>query len=363
MNGIPRVASGFVIAAVKRIFLATLTIIIIAKMVKSLNAILAYIFSRKNKSYTLDKQIFNINTPILSDITRDNLRRYIEGMQGDSRDELGSGIMIQGERASGKRFLAKCIAGEINKKVFEFEAAEIFSGDFKIQKLYDFLKRLTEANKDPKGAVIILDKIDSLGNRDLRINTSQDLKDLMTTLLAKMLKRLLNATKFYGDIGDRQVHDIMDSPYVEEAFEHSNTSAIAISTMLEQLDGLESNRNITFILISENEEELDDALIRPGRITFSIDTSQEIRSNHEKTVETLLTKHNFINLEKSATIQTLKKFQMFSYRSIDVLLSSLGGSKDGDNGQFAEKDFNEFICRFCGIVPDSNVDEDIEILN
>lgn len=130
------------------------------------------------------------------------------------------GILLVGPPGCGKTLIAKAIAGELAAAFFATSAASfvelyVGSGPLKVREIFGKASKAIKYNKDKK-AIIFIDEIDALGKR---------------------------TTGHYSN----------------------SESNKTINELLVQMDGFEKNDNITIIAATNRANDLDEALLRPGR--------------------------------------------------------------------------------------------------
>jgi cell division protease FtsH len=166
------------------------------------------------------------------------------------------GVLLYGPSGCGKTLIARAIAGETNSEFISVSGAEfvnvyVGSGAANVRALFNYARELAE----DKQVIIFIDEIDSLGRRT--------------------------------------------------STEHSGTSVYngAINEMLNQMDGFKKD-NILVIAATNFIDEIDPALLRPGRFDRKIYVPAPTRQGREKILSHYLKK---VVLAESLSVDDLSK--------------------------------------------------------
>ena len=156
--------------------------------------------------------------------------------------KLPSGVLLEGPPGTGKTLMARAVAGEANVSFFsasgsDFEEMYVGLGASRIRKLFKEAKKLAPS-------IVFIDEIDAIGSRDKGKNANPTLEQTINALLVEM-------------------------------------------------DGIEEDtdpaKRVVVIAATNRKENLDKALLRPGRLDRqilvdlpSIKTREEILKYHAK---------------------------------------------------------------------------------
>jgi hypothetical protein len=189
------------------------------------------------------------------------------------------GILLYGLPGCGKTSFIKALATKLDRSIFPVSLDKLKSG-IQLQDL--FYNDYTYVYKN--GAyvwdyiplnkrIIVFEDIDTAGSivmdrNKLKGLIEDDSKHSMInrySFLGKMVKTL-DGKKSDGD--DKPINDID----FHDAVKHS--SGITLGDLLNIFDGICEVNNLVYVITTNYVEYLDEALIRPGRITFKLEMSK-----------------------------------------------------------------------------------------
>lgn len=162
--------------------------------------------------------------------------------------KMPKGVLLVGPPGNGKTLLAKALAGECKIPFFscsgsQFDEALVGLGALKIRKLFQ------EARECPRGCIIFIDEIDTIGYKRYSANISRNNEQTLNQLLHEM-------------------------------------------------DGFESQKNVFVLGATNNLDVLDPALLRPGRFDRQIYISEPNLRNRRDIINLCLSSIFLLNTEE-----------------------------------------------------------------
>lgn len=226
------------------------------------------------------------------------------------------GILLEGPPGNGKTMLAKAFAKECHMNFIATTASD-FSSKF-VSVGSDKIKHVFNTARKHSPCVIFLDEIDAIGTK-------------RTT---------------YEDSASKDMNSIL-------------------TTLLTQMDGFDENQKIVVIATTNRVDDLDEALIRPGRFDNIFKVPNPSMSDRKKIAAMYLKKHDIHNINSSfvakhtvgcsaATIEnTIKSAKInctFENREVtekDVMLSMVETSINGKLfSSFERTEDDTLICAY-----------------
>jgi SpoVK/Ycf46/Vps4 family AAA+-type ATPase len=214
--------------------------------------------------------------------TKEAIREIADGIEnGDVYKEWGTNppksAMIHGEPGTGKTLLVKALASETKATFFRVSAGDLVSkwhGDSEKK-----VKHLFELARAEEKSIIFIDEMDSLGTRDENSHEAS--------------KRMMN-------------------------------------TLLEELDGMGSTDNVTFIGATNRPENLDPALKRPGRIDLWLETPlpdkeglKQIFNIHMEKSKSKAGRNLFENIDMDKLTTRAEKYELNGADAAEILRRTL----------------------------------------
>lgn len=143
----------------------------------------------------------------------------------NSKFKKPKGILLEGLPGTGKTYVVKCLAGELNATIIEVNAADLMdmwvgSGPSKIKQYFEQARATATPGKP---TIIFFDEFDSIGSRAG--------KDEFNSAVTEEKKKTINA-------------------------------------LLAQMDGFNKDDNIVVIAATNRADDIDDAFKRPGRFDY-----------------------------------------------------------------------------------------------
>ncbi len=150
--------------------------------------------------------------------------------------KLPKGILLYGEPGSGKTLFSKAIINEANVKTYVFKTS-LFLNGVRLRKIFKKARKHIPC-------IIFIDELER---------------------------------------------------FIDCGFFSSDSSRSALSVLLTELDGYKSSNGVMLLSTTTNRDNLDEALLRPGRIDVQISISNPNRYNRKKIIEYYIKESNLIN--------------------------------------------------------------------
>ena len=120
----------------------------------------------------------------------------------------------------------------------------------------------------------------------------------------------------------------IDGVFTNRTKDYNNNSMISFSGVLNTLDGMGRKDKLLTFMTTNYKEQLDGALLRPGRVDYKIEfgytTQYQISKMYDLFIKTTTHKKTFLNYVKSKNITTciLQKF-LFEYRECENIMDHI----------------------------------------
>lgn len=206
------------------------------------NFVSVYVWGDRAYEYCGKRSKRSLDTIYMDGSVKKSVLDTISGFMKSRADYLSKGIpwrlgvKLEGPPGTGKTSLIFALAGEFNKSVFIIPASSVNSDQA-------FLRAMNDAGKD----FVVIEDIDSIKITSSRNESKKAAK----------------------------------TPGVPEGLEEM-MNGITLSGLLNGIDGIASREGRVLFITTNTPEVLDSALIRPGRIDYTVDMKEADREVGEQ---------------------------------------------------------------------------------
>ena len=237
------------------------------------------------------------------------------------------GIGLSGPPGTGKTSVIKCIANMLNRHLIVIPLNKI-----KTQREFSQYYFETCYNKDNEpnsvtfdNKIIVFEDIDCMtdivkqrtkGKQNQNNQNNQNITDDTSQILKKIVKQLNKQDKTFKLNMDNESDEDSADDFVKD-FNYFNTKdtksdKLTLSYLLNIIDGIRETPGRILIITSNNYDSLDEALIRPGRIDYSL------RMNNASSI----TLHKMFTHYYGGSLQELdENYEQNKYLLKDFILS------------------------------------------
>ncbi len=244
------------------------------------------------------------------------------------------GLLFHGEPGCGKTSTIKAIANYTKRHIIEISLS-------KIKTCYElknvFFSELINGHYVPADKkIIVLEDIDCMGNLVTKRGTLSS-ENLSHSQVRRMMTNMVNEGSTTGSIRDSQkeqtkndIYDKLLQTTLEGDYDNDNDDKLTLSYILNLIDGVLEQRGRILIITTNRPKDLDEALLRPGRIDIKIEFTKCSSDICRQIIEfyfdtSLLPKYNLPDYKWTPA----EIFQIcFNYRDIDTVISKLMITED-----------------------------------
>lgn len=193
------------------------------------------------------------------------------------------GIGLHGPPGTGKTSIIKCIANKLNRHIIVIPLSKIKTQTEFSE--YFFENKYNRYNNHDIGfenKIIVFEDIDCMSNivkqRDINDNISEASQDNNFTNIEnsdeknndKLDKNTIIQNKLLNKIA-KKIDDDHDETTMVVDFDKNKDDKITLSFILNIIDGIRETPGRLLIITSNNYKSLDSALVRPGRIDYTLE--------------------------------------------------------------------------------------------